>query len=66
MQKQMKPRVYAQPFKIERVYAGKTHDRGWRVVDAEGVTCTDAEGYWLWARKMDAQELVRELKESAK
>jgi len=66
MKKQAKPRVYAQPFTIEKVYAGKTHDRGWRVVDAGGVTCTDTDGHWLWARKTDAQQMVRELKEAAK
>jgi hypothetical protein len=58
--------MYAQPFTIQRVYAGKTHDRGWCVVDANGTTCRDLAGYWLWARKMDAQQLVRELKQAAK
>lgn len=55
---------YAPPFKIEKVHAGKTHDKGWCVVDANDTLCRDADDHWLWANKASAQVFVRELKQS--
>lgn len=57
---------YAPPFKIQKVHAGKTHDKGWCVVDANNGVCLDVDGHWLWATKASAQVFVRELKQSTK
>lgn len=55
---------YLPPFNIERAPASIFHMRGWVVWDAANNRCQDADGTWLWARKVDAQEFVRELLES--
>lgn len=64
--KTMKKTNYAPPFKIEKVHAGKTHDKGWCVVDANNKVCRDEDDHWLWANKASAQVFVRELKQAAK
>ena len=54
-------RDYSPPFAIERAAPSRDHLDGWVVFDATNRRCEDERGGWLWARRMDAQQFVREL-----